>query len=76
MKVISKRQDYIPGMHEHEGKLRRDLAPDSAQEELDPHRVGDHQPEDVLVRLVCQQGGGGEERVITLQFPLESHLQT
>ena len=57
-------------MHEHEGELRGDLAPDGAQEELDPHRVGDNQPENVLVSLVRQQGGGGEESVVTLQFPL------
>ena len=63
-------------MHEHEGELRCDLSPDGAQEELDPYRVGDHQPEDVLVSLVRQQGGGGEERVVTLQFTLESHLET
>lgn len=63
-------------MHEHEWQLSRDLSPDSAEEELDPHRVGDHQPEYVLVRLVSQQGRGGEERVITLQFSLQRYLET
>ena len=63
-------------MHEDEWQLSRDLSPDGAEEELDPHRVGDHQPEQVLVRLISQQGRGGEERVISLQFPLQRHLET
>ena len=61
-------------MHEHKWELGGDISPDGAQEELDPHRVGDDQPEQVLVRLVGQQGRGGQERVVPLQFSLQRHL--
>ena len=61
-------------MHEHEWELGGDISPDGAEEELDPHRVGNDQPEQVLVRFVGQQGRGGQERVVPLQFSLQRHL--
>ena len=39
-------------MHEHEWELGGDITSNGAQEELDPHRVGDDQPEQVLVSLI------------------------
>ena len=61
-------------MHEDKRKLCRDVAPDSSEQQLDPDRVGDHEPEQVLVILIRQQGGARQARVVTLQLPVQSNL--
>ena len=61
-------------MHEDERKLCRDVAPDSPEQQLDPDRVGDHEPEQILVILIRQQRGARQARVVTLQLPVQSNL--
>ena len=61
-------------MHEDERKLCRDVAPDSSEQQLDPDRVGDYEPEQILVILIRQQGGARQARVVTLQLPVQSNL--
>ena len=43
---------YLPRVHEHEWELGSDVSSDGSEEELNPYRVWDDQPEQVLVVLV------------------------
>ena len=65
---------YLPRVHEHEWELGSDVSSDGSEEELNPYRVWDDQPKQVLVVLVRQKSWGGQEGVIPLKLTLQSHL--